>query len=272
MKKLVFSDLDETLLVNWHVPEFNQKAVARAREAGHIFVPCTGRPPFMMDEILDELSMHGAEDEYVVCFNGGIIFQLKDKKVLYFRGHSHEDVKTIMAIAENSGLCALVFTPTELHLCNPDPNEVDRKRRQGVGYIAHDGYDPAQFEGLNIVKIMLIHFPGQPYLKEQVYDKLPEEIREKYEISFSSNRYMEFNPKGVSKGEAVRFLAEYLNIPIEDTIGIGDNYNDVEMLKAVGTSCCVSSAVPVLKEFCAYVCEKDYMDGAVKEVLERFCP
>ena len=43
MYRLMFSDLDETLLVNHHVPKMNQEAILKAREQGLKFVPCTGR-------------------------------------------------------------------------------------------------------------------------------------------------------------------------------------------------------------------------------------
>ena len=34
MYRLMFSDLDETLLVNHHVPKMNQEAILKAREQG----------------------------------------------------------------------------------------------------------------------------------------------------------------------------------------------------------------------------------------------
>ena len=43
MYKLMLSDLDETLLVKHHVPEFNVEAIKAARKKGLKFVPATGR-------------------------------------------------------------------------------------------------------------------------------------------------------------------------------------------------------------------------------------
>ena len=43
MYELMLSDLDETLLVNHHVPEFNVEAIKKARKHGLKFVPATGR-------------------------------------------------------------------------------------------------------------------------------------------------------------------------------------------------------------------------------------
>ena len=63
----------------------------------------------------------------------------------------------------------------------------------------------------------------------------------------------------------------YINtIDINDTIAIGDNYNDVSMIKEAGLGACVSCAADDIKEISDYVCEKNFDEGAVKEVIETF--
>ncbi len=52
-------------------------------------------------------------------------------------------------------------------------------------------------------------------------------------VSYSSNCYMEFNKEGVDKGVGLQHLADQLGIKIEETIAVGDNYNDMAMLKQV---------------------------------------
>ena len=54
------------------------------------------------------------------------------------------------------------------------------------------------------------------------------------DVSYSSNRYIEFNHKGVNKGAGLKKLADLLRIDIQDTIAIGDNYNDLSMIKDAG--------------------------------------
>ena len=65
-------------------------------------------------------------------------------------------------------------------------------------------------------------------------------------------------------------VGDYLNIDINDTIAIGDNYNDVSMIKEAGLGACVSCAHDDIKEISDYVCEKNFDEGAVKEVIETF--
>ena len=70
MYRLMFSDLDETLLVNHHVPKMNQEAILKAREQGLKFVPCTGRAFNMIPDILKEIGTYDKAGEYSLCFNG----------------------------------------------------------------------------------------------------------------------------------------------------------------------------------------------------------
>ena len=101
MYRLMFSDLDETLLVNHHVPKMNQEAILKAREQGLKFVPCTGRAFNMIPDILKEIGTYDKAGEYSLCFNGGLIVENKDNKVLHFKGLDFKQGKEIFQIPRN---------------------------------------------------------------------------------------------------------------------------------------------------------------------------
>ena len=100
--------------------------------------------------------------------------------------------------------------------------------------------------------------------------KLPQSIQDTCSIAFSSGRYLEMNTKGVDKGYGMRWLVDYLGYDMDETIGIGDNYNDVEMIKTAKLGCAVACARDDIKELAQYVTKKDYDEGAVSEVIEKF--
>jgi hypothetical protein len=50
----------------------------------------------------------------------------------------------------------------------------------------------------------------------------------------SNNNYLEIFPADAGKGAAVAALAEYLQIPVENTFAAGDAQNDVSMIEAAG--------------------------------------
>ena len=68
----------------------------------------------------------------------------------------------------------------------------------------------------------------------------------------------------------MKWLCQYLNVKKENTMAIGDSNNDISMIENVGFGCAVAGANDELKKISQYICEKDYTEGAVKEVIEKF--
>lgn len=272
MIKAVFCDMDETLLVNWHVPEINRKEIAKIREQGTFFIPCSGRPPFMMEEILQELNLYDCPNEYYICLNGGMLLEAKNNRVLYYNGLSFEETAELLELAEQNGICMMIVTDKGFHIFHPLASEVDRKTRQQTVFTLYENYDMRSVDALreeSIGKVMFVSDEGVEGFKV-LSKSFPEKIQENYEITFSSGRFMEFNKKGVSKGNGLQHLAEYLHISIEDTLAIGDSLNDISMIQRAGIGTCVLSADEDLKAVADYTSERDYMEGAVAEILEHF--
>ena len=65
-------------------------------------------------------------------------------------------------------------------------------------------------------------------------------------------------------------MAEILGIGIEETIAVGDNYNDMSMLQVAGLSVAAANAVDDVKKACDIVTKADNNQGVVAEVIERF--
>lgn len=272
MIKAVFCDMDETLLVNWHVPEVNMAEIKRIRNQGTRFVPCSGRPPFMMDDLMKELQLYDCPGEYCICLNGGMVLEEKDKKVLYYNGLTFDEAEKLLQIAAEHQICTMIVTDKGFHVFHPLPSEIERKTRQQTVFTLYADYDMQSVDALrkeSIAKVMMVSDEGVEGFKE-LAKTLPEEIQDNFEISFSSGRFMEFNKKGVTKGNGLQYLADYLGIDVKDTIAIGDSFNDISMIERAGIGACVLSADPDVKEAADYVSRNDYMDGAVAEILKRF--
>ena len=88
--------------------------------------------------------------------------------------------------------------------------------------------------------------------------------------TFSSNRYFEMNNQGVDKGEMVKVLAEKLGFTLDEVIAVGDNYNDISMLKVAGISVAANNAVLDVKKLCTYTTTNDNNEGVLAEVIEKF--
>ena len=266
MYQLILSDLDETLLVNHHVPQVNQEAIARLPKETK-FVVATGRAYNMIGEILKEVGTYQKENEYAICFNGGLIVENKDNRILHFQGLEFELVEKLFEESKKYDVCVLIFTLDCCYIFHADPDEVQRKIDQKARFEVHEEDNIDFLKNEKIAKI-LYERRDMDYLKHIASELSCYE--EKVSISFSSYRYLEMNAKGVCKGNALLWLADYLHIPTCETIAIGDNYNDESMIKEAGLGVCVSSAVKDIQEIADYTTQLDFDEGAVKEVIEKF--
>ena len=74
---------------------------------------------------------------------------------------------------------------------------------------------------------------------------------------------------GTSKGAALRDLCALFDIPLRDTLAVGDGINDVELICAAGLGIAMGNAVEEVKQVAAAVVADNKNDG-VAEALERF--
>ena len=89
------------------------------------------------------------------------------------------------------------------------------------------------------------------------------------DVSYSSNRYIEFNHQGVNKGQGLKKLAELLHVDIKDTIAIGDNFNDLSMIKVAGLGVGVQNTVEEMKKECDIITKATNNRGAIAEVINK---
>ena len=271
-------NVDETLLsslsqkqyptIKEDVFEKMEATILKAREKGLKFVPCTGRAFNMIPDILKEIGTYDQAGEYSLCFNGGLIVENKNNKVLHFKGLEFDKAKEIFDNARDLDVCVLVFTLDCCYIFHADEDEIQRKIAQKAKFEVIDDFDISFLKHEKIAKI-LYEKRDMDYLKVLAL-KLPQSIQDTCSIAFSSGRYLEMNTKGVDKGYGMRWLVDYLGYDMDETIGIGDNYNDVEMIKTAKLGCAVACASDDIKELAQYVTKKDYDEGAVSEVIEKF--
>jgi phosphoglycolate phosphatase (TIGR01487 family) len=78
-------------------------------------------------------------------------------------------------------------------------------------------------------------------------------------------------PRGISKGLALRRLAADTGIPVEEFLAVGDSENDLEMIEAAGIGVAVANARDEVKAASDYVTEKGDGEGFA-EAVKRYLP
>jgi Cof subfamily protein (haloacid dehalogenase superfamily) len=273
--QIFFCDIDETLAVNSQVPEINKKAIERMRKEKNIkFVIATGRSISLTENIIKDLNLYDKDNEYSICGSGSVIYENKNNKLLYKKQLKEDLFYKFYELGKKFDVFIIFIGLDYYYYYKPSEAEIKRREFEKSKYkILDDNFDLTKLlKGED--KILRICFG-----KENSFDylsniqKLIEEnddYKDYINCFIASNRYLEINPKGVNKGEAVKWLCQYLNIKKENTMAIGDSHNDISMIENVSFGCAVGGANEDLKKICQYVCEKDYTEGAVKEVIEKF--
>ncbi len=88
-------------------------------------------------------------------------------------------------------------------------------------------------------------------------------------MTCSADVLVELSPLGDNKGEALLYIARHFNIPPESTVAVGDNLNDMAMIKTAQIGVAVGNAVEELKECADYVTVTNN-EGAVAKMIEKF--
>lgn len=248
MTSIIFFDVDGTLYNSEKkIPDSAKKAIEAARSNGYEIAIATGRAPFMIQSILDELEI----DTYVT-FNGQYV--VYKGEVIYTDSVPKEYLAKII--------------------------DFGHERNHPVVFI-DDKEMIASIEGHTFIEQSLntLKYPypmSNPlfYRDNDVYQTLifMEESEEQlYRDTFSEVNFIRWHPyscdilpKDGSKARGIKTLLEKINIPIEKTIAFGDGLNDIEMLREVGTSVAMGNGVEQAKEVADIITDHVDRDGVAK--------
>jgi Cof subfamily protein (haloacid dehalogenase superfamily) len=267
MYKLIICDLDETLIcLDRTLTQRNIDAIKALRPLGVKFVPATGRPYSSVQGTLRDLGLYDQEDEYVVSYNGGAITENKGNKLLYYQGLPFDTANELYKRALDYDVCIHVYAADMVYLYRYCHNEKQYLNNRMEVTEIHD----QDLEFLRSQKIVKILYTNPDYAYLEQLEKQVSDLTGQCDVSYSSNRYLEFNHKGVNKGEGLRRLAGLLNIDIKDTMAIGDNINDLTMIQAAGLGVGVANTVENMKPLCDFITEGDCDHSGVAEAIEKF--
>lgn len=270
MYKLIASDMDETLLNDQHeIGQENIKWIKKAcQEKGLMFVPATGRGYNSIQHNLKELGLYDQAGEYIISYNGGALTENKNNRLLDFKGLDFGKMKEIFEFGLNYDVCIHVYTKDKLYIYNLRPEEAVRiaEQKTACEIVTENTVDFLEKEPISKI---LYQNTDMDYLRS-IEPKL-RAITDGYcAVSYSSNRYLEFNTLGVNKGVGLQNLAQIVGLDMAEVIAVGDNFNDQAMLAVAGLSVAANNAVPEIKALCDYTTKANNNQGVIAEVIRKF--
>lgn len=271
MYRMVASDMDETFLDMSHrIPQANIDAVARMRERGILFVPASGRPYSSIRSSLSDMPLELLEGSYVISFNGGCITRVGDDGPIVSTSLPFPKLKALFDYGTTLDVGIHVYELSgTVQTWNIDGEETAYLRgHMATKPLAGPSVDP--LAAIPCAKILYC-LPGGIDRLHDILDAMPAELLEGIAPTFSSQRYLEFNPAGVDKGKGLARLADLVGIPLSTTIACGDADNDIAMLEMAGVGVAVANANDATKAQADYRAASTCDDGVIAEVWERFC-
>ena len=248
MIQLIASDMDGTLLAPY-TPEVSAQAkqqIDRLIQHGILFCPASGRQYPCLKMMFEPL---GDRIPYI-CENGAAVI-VAGEAIATAPLNKTWGRKLMQEIVDHP--CNEIQTNV-VHTCYLQPkSQAYLDLMNGVGN--HNTVVEDIFTTLDedLLKISV-------YCPEGVTTEYLTHLQNTYghvfQILQSSANFIDATAKGINKGWGMARLAEYLAIPTEDIIAMGDHNNDVEMLEVVGHPVAMANGLPHVQSIASRVIDK----------------
>ncbi len=281
--KLIAIDMDGTLLSNKKtISTENIQAIKEATAKGHVIMLCSGRSH---EDVLSFLEKYELSLPFAGS-NGSIVYA--DEQKIHCSAMNLESAASVFHYLETEKLPFQIYTnkgvfkegsffrkAIKAYLTAPKialpplPIKHILSYRKKVPSTSVRSFDELRcIEGLEIYKFFI--FTPHPEKKEDLLHSI--EGLDELTITSSSPDNVEITGLNGHKGNAVMEMANYYNIPIEDTVAIGDNLNDASMMQVAGLSIAMGNAEEEVKELCDVTTLTNEEDGVAyaihKYILE----
>ncbi len=265
---LIACDVDGTLLnrdemIGTRTADLIEKVV----EHGVRFVLITRRHHQATEMYAEELRMR----EPVISLDGALVRHLHGD-ILFTMPFDQEFALDIIDEAAGNGKVACcAVTPEGLLLSEPDVVLPSHYQHWNIETSVTADFSAAAGEILEVV------VTGGFYAVNQVFDYVKAkmkagELKVKLYESYSrpGSWHLEVRDARANKHRALERLIARDHSSMEQVIGIGDHYNDLEFCRAAGYVAVPQNAVRDMKELADFVTVRDCLDEGINEFLEHF--
>ncbi len=282
MIKLIASDMDGTLFgAKMNISESNVAAIEEANRRGIVFMVATGRGHAEAKPALDEAG--------IVCsminVNGAQAFDEKGQ-VLFTIGIEKENARKVIEILESRGLYFEMATNQGIY-SNSQANRLENTAAYLANQLEHltfkmalamaaahiemlhinyvKNYDTLlDNDQLEVLKFIVFSQEGPKVLKPTA-----EELENLADVIVTSSHTtnIEINHKSAQKGYAVERIAKQMGIPLSQVMTIGDNLNDISMLKIAGVSFAMGNGEKRVKEVAKYETATNLENGVGEAIM-----
>lgn len=244
--KIAFIDIDGTLNNSKReISDVTKEAIKNATNKGLIVVLCSGRN----NRFVYNASKDCNASQYIIACNGAEIFDYKNDVYIKEKKINFNDLDPIWHYCNDNNLGCLLNCKDKRY-CNKN-HYIEQDDKQMINDI----------NNLNSNIYQMITF-GYEYEKMKELEQLIKESNLKItnpSLSYlnkdctSHHYFFDINTKETNKGNAIKYLLNYLNLTKENAIGFGDHVNDFDLFNEVGFRIAMGNANDKLKEIANYI-------------------
>lgn len=241
MIKLFVSDLDETLVYKMnHIGKEDERALSWLAEKGTHICFASGRFPHRIHEAVNHFSF----PYYTAGLNGAVLLS-HTNEMLHESTFDHKVAREIYEYIQEKQLADIV--------CAKEKRYTKRKNDYHLLFEENMNVNITELGTLEDEFGKTIH-PAKLFLygEEEKITLLDQELREifqgKAEVVISGKGYVDVMPIGISKGNALQILMNYLQLQPHEIACIGDSFNDISMFAVTPHSFTLHHAHPHVKK------------------------
>ncbi len=272
---LIAIDLDSTLLSSeGHVTPRTREALDQAHDAGVEIVICTGRRFSSAMEVLDGVSFA----DHIVVNNGVVAKEVGTAKTVYSSFFSTDDyvrcIQAMKRICPELPVLVMVDEHPDYEYCTDVTEDANEYHMEYLNWNPEMLRAVETLEALPTDRIIQCCIQQTGDRLKQIEQPLAEATAGfAHVFTIGNTKYrgssLEVLPEGASKWRALQFLAGSYSIPPQRIMAIGDDLNDLAMIRGAGLGVAMGNAVEPVRQAADWVtADKDH-DG-VAEAIERF--
>lgn len=286
MYKLIVMDLDGTLLNSYgEVTLENRKAIQYALEKNVELVLASGRDP----KTIEKLSLELGIKNYLISGNGASIYDIKKQKNIYENFIDKEKALKVAQICKENSIFFNVYTTNgiitesldyNVKVFNNENNNKPNDKKTNIE-VVKDIYNYIEENEPKILKIIICDN------SKIIFNNIMEKLRDVKNIEILNVEHMsrkilrigteeveveyfytEITNKNANKWNAVEYLIKLLGITKEETICIGDNVNDYEMVKNSGLGIAMKNSALEKEKIAKYITEDNNSNGVGNAIFK----
>lgn len=271
-KNVIFFDIDGTIVKNTFISPKTIKMFEDLQKKEYLLVLNTGRSYISVKSLAEQLKIN-----HILCSSGGCLYI--NNHIVYQDYIPYHQLKKIVNYFD---CCGLIYS-LECQDCIYIQKNTKDKHIKRIQYLNQGRLDEEilikkfnenykELESLEFIKVNKIHWFEDKIMYQNKAPLNYQQICQKFGRSYQIVPILgnplsvsgEICQKGTSKEKRVKFLTKYYNIDINETYAIGDDYNDIEMLKYVKHGIAMGQAPDKVKEICEYVTGDFNQEGVVQ--------